>query len=100
MIKLPRVSTALATIAGERIDGLIVFADGVYLAHRKRLVELVARLRLPGVHAMNGFVQAGGLIPYVLMTRRPIGAPARSWAGSSRERIRPCSRSSSRPASS
>jgi putative ABC transport system substrate-binding protein len=57
--------TALATIAGERTDGLIVFADGVFLAHRKRLVELVSRLRLPAVYAMNGFVQAGGLIAYV-----------------------------------
>jgi putative ABC transport system substrate-binding protein len=57
--------TAFATIAGERAEGLIVFADGVFLAHRKRLMELVARLRLPGVYALNGFAQAGGLIAYV-----------------------------------
>ena len=31
--------TAFATIAGERAEGLIVFADGVFLAHRKRLME-------------------------------------------------------------
>lgn len=56
---------AFATIAGERAEGLIVFADGGFLAHRKRLVELASRLRLPGVYASNGFAQAGGLITYV-----------------------------------
>jgi putative ABC transport system substrate-binding protein len=56
---------AFVTIASERAEGLIVFADGVFLAHRKRLVELASRLRLPGVYASNGFAQAGGLITYV-----------------------------------
>jgi putative ABC transport system substrate-binding protein len=56
---------AFVTIARERAEGLIVFADGVFLAHRKRLVELASRLRLPGVYASNGFAQAGGLITYV-----------------------------------
>ncbi|MEX2222716.1 MAG: ABC transporter substrate-binding protein [Candidatus Rokuibacteriota bacterium] len=56
---------AFVTIAGERAEGLIVFADGVFLAHRKRLAELASRLRLPGVYASNGFAQAGGLITYV-----------------------------------
>lgn len=56
---------AFATITGERAEGLIVFADGMFLAHRKRLVELAARFRLPAVYASNGFAQAGGLIAYV-----------------------------------
>jgi len=56
---------AFVTIASERAEGLIVFADGVFLAHRKRLVELASRLRLPGVYASNGFAQAGGRITYV-----------------------------------
>ena len=56
---------AFATIAGQRAEGIIVFADGVFLAHRRRLMELVARLRLPGVYALNGFAEAGGLIAYV-----------------------------------
>lgn len=54
-----------ATMATERAEGLIVFADGVFLANRKRLVELASRIRLPGVYASNGFAQAGGLITYV-----------------------------------
>ena len=56
---------AFATIAGQRAEGIIVFADGVFLAHRRRLMELVTRLRLPGVYALNGFAEAGGLIAYV-----------------------------------
>ncbi|HUP36305.1 MAG TPA: ABC transporter substrate-binding protein [Candidatus Limnocylindria bacterium] len=56
--------SAFATMARERAAGLIVFADGMFLAHRKHLVELAARLRLPGVYASNGFAQAGGLIAY------------------------------------
>ncbi len=56
---------AFGTIARERAEGLIVFADGGFLTHRKQLVELASRLRLPGVYASDGFVQAGGLITYV-----------------------------------
>lgn len=56
---------AFATIAGQRAEGIIVFADGVFLAHRRRLMELVAQLRLPGVYTLNGFGEAGGLIAYV-----------------------------------
>ena len=56
---------AFATMHRERAEGLIVFADGMFLAHRKHLVELASRLRLPGVYASNGFAHAGGLIAYV-----------------------------------
>jgi putative ABC transport system substrate-binding protein len=52
-------------MTAERAEGVIVFADGMFLAHRKRLVELAARFRLPAVYASNGFAQAGGLIAYV-----------------------------------
>ena len=67
-----------------------------------RVTLLDALYALGYIEGKNvAFAQAGGLIAYVPdpMTRRPIGAPPRSWAGSSRGRIRPRSRSSSRPAS-
>jgi putative ABC transport system substrate-binding protein len=57
--------TAFAMMTAERAEGVIAFADGMFLAHRKRLVELAARFRLPAVYASNGFAQAGGLIAYV-----------------------------------
>ncbi len=57
--------SAFLTMAGERAEGLIVFADGVYRGQRVRLVEMASRLRLPAVYASDGFAQAGGLIAYV-----------------------------------
>jgi putative ABC transport system substrate-binding protein len=50
---------AFLVIAGERAEGLIVFADGVFRGHRSRLVEMAARLRLPEVYGSEGFAQAG-----------------------------------------
>jgi putative ABC transport system substrate-binding protein len=56
---------AFLTIASERAEGLVVFADGIFRSHRRRLVELASRLRLPAVYGSNGFAEAGGLIAYV-----------------------------------
>jgi putative ABC transport system substrate-binding protein len=56
---------AFLTIASERAEGLVVFADGIFRSHRKRLVELASRLRLPAVYGSNGFAETGGLIAYV-----------------------------------
>jgi putative tryptophan/tyrosine transport system substrate-binding protein len=56
---------AFLVVAGERAEGLIVFADGVYRGQRVRLVEIASRLRLPAVYGSEGFAQAGGLIAYV-----------------------------------
>ena len=56
---------AFLKIADERVDGLIVFADGIFRSNRKRLVELVSHLHLPAVYGSEGFAQAGGLIAYV-----------------------------------
>jgi putative ABC transport system substrate-binding protein len=56
---------AFTVVESERAEGLIVFADGVFRAARKRLVDEAARLRLPAVYASAGFAEAGGLIEYV-----------------------------------
>jgi putative ABC transport system substrate-binding protein len=56
---------AFHKIASERVEGLIVFADGIFRSNRKRLVELASQLRLPAVYGLDGFVQAGGLMEYV-----------------------------------
>jgi putative ABC transport system substrate-binding protein len=54
-----------ATMARERTEGLIVFADGMFRNERRRLLEHVTRLRLPAVYGSSGFAEAGGLIAYV-----------------------------------
>ena len=73
---------AFHKIAGERVEGLIVFADGIFRSNRKRLVELASQLRLPAVYGLEGFVQVGGLIEYV-----PDSVEAFRRAASSVDRI-------------
>jgi len=44
--------------------GLITLEDPFTIAHRTRIVELALRHRLPAVHAVRPFVEAGGLMSY------------------------------------
>jgi putative ABC transport system substrate-binding protein len=58
------VADALASIPGERPDGLLVLADRVFLHDRARLIEFSAQHRLPGVYPYRELVEAGGLMSY------------------------------------
>jgi len=55
---------AFLKISSERVEGLIVFADGIFRSNRKKLIELASQLRLPAVYGAEGFVPAGGLVAY------------------------------------
>jgi putative ABC transport system substrate-binding protein len=44
--------------------GLITLEDPFTIAHRARIVELALRHRLPAMHAVRPFVEAGGLMSY------------------------------------
>ena len=55
---------AFATMAHERVDGLIVLADGAFRNAAPRLTELATRHRLPTVYGSTGYAQAGGLVEY------------------------------------
>jgi putative ABC transport system substrate-binding protein len=46
------------------VEAVHVLASAILFAHRKRLVELSARHRLPGIYENKEFVQAGGLLSY------------------------------------
>jgi ABC-type uncharacterized transport system substrate-binding protein len=48
----------------KRAQALIVGGGGFFGAHRKRIVELAAKSRLPGVYATLQYVEAGGLMFY------------------------------------
>jgi putative ABC transport system substrate-binding protein len=50
--------------AAQRVGALYVAADGMLLLHRPRLVELIARHRLPAVYEFREFVDDGGLATY------------------------------------
>jgi hypothetical protein len=44
------LDTALATLAGDRPGALLVLSDLMLQAHRQRIVDFVARIRLPAVY--------------------------------------------------
>src|SRR5262249_16260695 len=58
------VDAALAAIASNRSDALIVGTTSRLLGQRKQLVEGAARLRVPAIYARREFSEAGGLLSY------------------------------------
>ena len=55
---------AFRAVAKGRAQALIVISGGVFNAHRPRLIELVAKSRLPAMYTEREYVQAGGLMVY------------------------------------
>ena len=47
-----------------QIDALITVEDYLTVAHRTRIVEFAAMSRLPSMHGLREFVDAGGLVAY------------------------------------
>src|SRR5208337_1673041 len=50
--------------AGQSNFGLIVLASGPTIVHRKLIIELAARHRMPAVYMYPFFVREGGLVSY------------------------------------
>ena len=55
---------AFAAIRSERARALMVLTDLMLLAHRRRIVELAAKSRLPAMYGLREFVDDGGLMFY------------------------------------
>jgi putative ABC transport system substrate-binding protein len=55
---------AFAMLAGERVGGIIVFADPLFYLHRARIAEWCARHKLPSVWGHRGYLDVGGLASY------------------------------------
>lgn len=55
---------ALASIAAERPDVLLVYPDALTMMHRKEIADFARAQRLPAVFAYKEFADAGGLISY------------------------------------
>jgi len=53
-----------AMMSRERAGALMVQTDPVLYTYRRRIVELVAKSRLPAMYAMREYVDAGGLMFY------------------------------------
>ena len=55
---------AFAAMAKERVDALLVLPDGMFLLHRARLIDLAKKNRVPSMHGVREYVDAGGLMSY------------------------------------
>ncbi len=58
------LESAFSTISQERPDALLLGSFGLTLRYRARVVDFMAKRRLPTIYSSNIFVDAGGLMSY------------------------------------
>ena len=58
------LDNAFATMTRERTGAVLVLSDPMTFFHRTRLADLAAKRRLPTMHGVRGYVDAGGLMSY------------------------------------
>jgi putative tryptophan/tyrosine transport system substrate-binding protein len=58
------IDDAFPAMIRGRSDAFIVVSDPLFYLHRKRLAELAAKARLPGMFPVQEYVEAGGLMAY------------------------------------
>jgi len=58
------VDSAFETMAREQFDGFFTSSAPVVLRHRRQIVDLAARHRLPGVYPRREYSAIGGLLSY------------------------------------
>ncbi|MBI3372472.1 MAG: ABC transporter substrate-binding protein [Betaproteobacteria bacterium] len=58
------IERGFAAMARERVNAVAVMADPLFIIHRRRITELVARYRLPSSFYSRDDVEAGGLMSY------------------------------------
>jgi putative ABC transport system substrate-binding protein len=58
------IARAIDTFAVRPNSGLIVLPDPIFLAHRRLIIDLAARHRLPSVYPFRLFAADGGLVTY------------------------------------
>jgi putative ABC transport system substrate-binding protein len=68
------IDAAFAAMRSQRVGGVLVLRDGLFLAQQTQIVALAAKNRLPAVYGERGQAEAGGLMAYganvLLMYRR------------------------------
>ncbi len=58
------LDNAFAAMTRERAGAVLVLADPMTFFHRTRLADLATKRRLPSMHGVGGYVDAGGLMSY------------------------------------
>ena len=62
--KAEDIDTALGNLPTRQGDGIIVFSESPLWARRARIVELIARKKVPAIYTLRAYVEAGGLMSY------------------------------------
>src|SRR5262245_7587702 len=63
-VQNPDIEGVFRLLAKERVGALITEASGPIALHRKRILELVEKIRLPAMHSEQEWPNAGGLMSY------------------------------------
>ena len=58
------LDTAIASMAPQRGNALIVASDTFFFERREQLISQLARRKIPAIYHVRGFAQAGGLMTY------------------------------------
>jgi putative ABC transport system substrate-binding protein len=58
------IEPVISSLAREPGGGLIILPDALTASHRKQIIELAARYRLPAIYAVRDYANEGGLITY------------------------------------
>ena len=58
------IANALDAVAKERPDALYIYPDPISNSERRQIAEFALNHRLPSVHAIREYVEAGGLMSY------------------------------------
>ena len=58
------LESTFSTLAREHVQVLVVFPDGMFLAHIPLINALAARNRFPTLYGVRDYVTAGGLMSY------------------------------------
>ncbi len=56
--------SALARLAAQKVDALLVVSDTLFTTRRRQLIEVVASYKIPAIYPLRDFVTAGGLASY------------------------------------
>jgi putative tryptophan/tyrosine transport system substrate-binding protein len=58
------IDTAFATIAEQKVGGVVVASDPFFIGRRDQIVDLAARRAIPAIYSNREFAAAGGLVSY------------------------------------
>ena len=61
---IEEIDRALEKLTKEHVDALLVLSDPTLISNRVRIIDFVARSRLPAVYGSPGHAEDGGLISY------------------------------------